>query len=69
MESLRVRRYSGRKTRGLTRLVIRRVLDGCVGWVSGGREERSKESGVLIEELVEGLELKGDSCGEPILTA
>jgi hypothetical protein len=35
-------RFSGRKTSMLLRLVKRRVLDGGVGWESGGSFERSR---------------------------
>ena len=35
-------RFSGRKMSILLRLVIRRVLDGGVGWISGGKLERSR---------------------------
>lgn len=47
MRSLMVWRLSGRKISGSWRLVIRRVFDGGVGWMSGGRVERSMERGVL----------------------
>lgn len=44
MRSLIVWRLSGRKISASFRLVIRRVLEGGVGWVRGGRLVRSRDS-------------------------
>ena len=41
MRSRMLCRLSGRKTSGLVRFVNSRVLDGGVGWTSGGRLDRS----------------------------
>lgn len=41
MRSLMVCRLSGRKTSASWRLVMMRVFEGGVGWLSGGRLERS----------------------------
>lgn len=57
-----VAREAGWKIVGSFSWVIRRVLDGGEGWVSGGRVERSRERGEaerrwetdLGEEVVEG---------------
>ena len=46
------------KVEGLLRFVIRRVLEGGEGVVSGGREERSSDSGVCVplEAGIDGVE-------------
>jgi len=50
--SLMVWRLSGRKISGSERLVMRRVLEGGVGWTSGGMVLRSIDIFVLEEREV-----------------
>lgn len=64
-------RFSGRKMSMLLRLVKRRVLDGGVGWINGGRSERSRLRLALLREEVEddlegrgvGSIMKSELCG------
>lgn len=39
-------KFSGRKISSSCRFVMRSVLDGGVGWMSGGIVDRSRDSGV-----------------------
>lgn len=54
-------KFSGKKMSVLLRLVKRRVLDGGVGWINGGRSERSRlRLALLREEVEDDLERRGE---------
>lgn len=65
MESIRERivcRFGAEKISRERRLVIRRVLEGGVGWMRGGMLLRSRDRGVRAPE--ERRDWRGDSSGD-----
>lgn len=62
MSSRIVCRFGALKISRSRRLVMRRVFEGGVGWTRAGREERSRDRGVLAPE--ERRDCSGDSSGD-----
>lgn len=60
MRSLIVCRLSARKISASWRLVIRRVFDGGVGWIKGGRFERSMDMLLFRDARDVGLDSGGE---------
>jgi len=60
MRSLMVWRLSARKMEASWRLVIRRVLEGGVGWIKGGRFERSMDMLLFRDARDVGLDSGGE---------